>query len=71
MLIGAGVAVVGSERVRKVVGKGIGYVAAGTMTVGRPVAHAAEDIYDEARHVAAHDGSTRAKPRAKSAAAAR
>ncbi len=70
MAIGAGVAVVASERARKVVGRGIGYVAAGTMKVGGPVAHAAEDIYDEARHVAAHNGTTQAKPRAKSAAGA-
>jgi hypothetical protein len=70
MLIGAGVAVVGSERVRRVVGKGIGYAAAGGMRVGGPVAHAAEDIYDEARRVAAHDTATTTKPRAKSAAAA-
>lgn len=69
-VIGAGVAIVTSERVRKVVGRGVGYVAAGTMKVGGPVAHAAEDIYDEARHVAGHDGATQAKPRAKAAAAA-
>ncbi len=69
-LIGVGVAIVASERVRKAVGRGVGYVAAGTMKVGGPVAHAAEDIYDEARHVAGHDGAPPAKPRAKSATAA-
>lgn len=64
MVVGAGVAVVASDRARKVVGTGIGYAAAGTMKVGGPVAHAAEDIYDEARRVAGHDSKRR--PRAKS-----
>jgi hypothetical protein len=70
MVVGAGIALVTSERARKVVGRGLGFVAAGTMKLGGPVAHAAEDIYDEARHVAGHDGTTQAKPRATSAAAA-
>jgi hypothetical protein len=70
MLVGAGIALVTSERARKVVGRGLGYVAAGTMKLGGPVAHAAEDIYDEARHVAGPDGTTQAEPHATSAAAA-
>ncbi len=70
MAIGAGAALVASERTRKALGRGIGYVAAGTMKVGGPVAHAAEDIYGEARHVVSHNGTAKAKPRARSSAAA-
>jgi hypothetical protein len=70
-VIAAGLAVLGSERVRRVVGRGFGYAAAGAMKVGNPVVNAGRDIVDEARDVAAHNGSTKAKaPRAKSAAAA-
>jgi hypothetical protein len=69
MLVGAGVALVTSERTRKVVGQGIGYAAAATMKVGGPVAHAAEDIYDEARRVAGQDGATQPQADATAAAA--
>jgi hypothetical protein len=61
-VIAAGVAVVGSERARKVVGKGFGYAAAGAMKIGGPVIDAGRDIVEEARDVASHDGSS--KPRA-------
>jgi hypothetical protein len=70
-LIGVGVAAVASERVRKVIGRGVGYVAAGTMKVGSPVVNAGRDIVEEARHTAGHNGKpTRAVPKAKTAATA-
>jgi hypothetical protein len=70
-VLSAGVALVASERVRKVVGRGIGYAAAGTMKVGGPVVDAGRDIVDEARHVASPDGKTKTTAsRSKSAAAA-
>ena len=59
-LLGMGVAAVTSERVRKGVGRGIGYVAAGAMTAGGTVAHAGQEIFDEARGVASHNSA--AKP---------
>jgi hypothetical protein len=68
MLVGAGITLAASERTRKAVGRGIGYAAAATVKVGGPVAHAAEDIYDEARRVASQDGTT--QPQADEAAAA-
>jgi hypothetical protein len=62
-----GAALVGSERVRKTVGRGVGYAASGVATVGgpvvRPVLNAGRDIVDEARDVASHDGTTRSRPR--------
>jgi hypothetical protein len=54
-LLGLGVSAVTSERVRKGLGRGIGYVAAGSITVGESVVHAGRDIFVEARQVAAHD----------------
>lgn len=70
-LLGVGVAAVTSERVRKGVGRGVGYVAAGAMTAGGTVAHAGRDIFDEAREVASHnsaDKPTRAAKRSGAAA---
>ena len=55
-LLGGGVAVVASERIRKGVGRGIGYVAAGTMAVTGPVVRAGRDIVEEAREVASRNG---------------
>lgn len=60
-LIVGGAAVVGSERVRRVVGKGLGYAAAGVMRVGSPVVGAGRDIVEEAREVATHDGAGKAR----------
>lgn len=69
-LLGLGVSAVTSERVRKGLGRGIGYAAAGTITVGASVVHAGRDIFDEAREVAAHDRKpSAASSRRKSAAA--
>lgn len=60
-LLAAGMAAVGSERVRKTVGKGLGYAAAGVSTVGgpvvRPVVDAGRDIVNEAREVAGNSSS--------------
>ena len=54
-LFAAGAAAVSSERVRKTVGRGLGYAASGAMAVGKPVARplveAGRDIYAEARSV--------------------
>jgi hypothetical protein len=41
-----------SPRFRRTVGRGIGYVARGAMTVGSPFAGVGRDIYDTARAVA-------------------
>ena len=56
-LVAAGAAIVGSERVRRTVGRGAGYAVAGVMKVGEPVLAAGQDIYAEARDVAASNGS--------------
>jgi hypothetical protein len=70
-LLVAGAAVVRSGRVRKLVGQGFGYAAAGAMKVGTPVVDAGRDIVQEARHVASPDGSAKkGAARTKSAAAA-
>ena len=69
-LLSLGVAAVTSERVRKTVGRGIGYVAAGTMTVGGSVVHAGRDIVDEAREVASPNGTAKPAARKKATAAA-
>jgi hypothetical protein len=69
LLIAGGVAIVGSERVRKTVGRGVFYVAAGAMKIGSPVVDAGRDILSEARDVASPDGKAKS-PEAKPAAAA-
>lgn len=62
-LVAAGAAIVGSERVRRTVGRGAGYAAAGVMKVGgpvvRPVLDAGRDIVEEARDVANTNGGAR------------
>jgi hypothetical protein len=69
--IAAAAAVLGSKRVRRVVGRGFGYAAAGAIRVGSPVVDAGRDMVEEARSVAAHNGSPKTKAsRPKSAAAA-
>ena len=59
-LLSLGVAAVSSERVRKGVGRGIGYVATGAMTVGGTVVHAGQEIVEEARETAAHSRTSKA-----------
>ncbi len=56
-VLSLGVAAVASERVRRGIGRGIGYAAAGTMAVTGSIVHAGRDIVDEAREVAGHNGS--------------
>ena len=60
-LVAAGVAAVRSERVRKAMGRGLGYAATGVTAVGgpvvRPIASAGRDIFDEARGVTGHNSS--------------
>jgi hypothetical protein len=69
--IAGAVAILGSERVRRVVGRGFGYAAAGAIKVGNPVVNAGRDIVDEARGVATHNGASKPKEsRAKTASAA-
>lgn len=66
--LGVGVALVSSHQVRRVLGRGAGYVAAGAMRVGRPVVDAGRDIFGEAREVAVpHNGAGKAA-RARAAA---
>ena len=69
-LLSLGVAAVASERVRKGVGRGIGYVAAGTVAVTVPVVHAGRDIVEEAREVASRNGAPAPTSGRKKAAAA-
>ena len=59
-----------SERVRRTVGRGAGYVAKGALYVGGPVIHAGQEIFEEAREVAApHNGAgAKRAPRSKAAA---
>lgn len=61
-LLAAGVAAVSSERVRKTVGKGLGYAATGAVAVGgpvaRPVMDAGRDILHEARAVAGNSSAS-------------
>ena len=68
-LVSFGVAAVSSERVRKGLGRGLGYAAAGAMSVGEGVVHAGREIVDEAVDVAAHNGKA-ASPRARKKPAA-
>jgi hypothetical protein len=60
VITGVGAALVGSERVRRTVGRGLGYAAAGALKVGepivRPVVNAGRDMVVEAREVAKGDG---------------
>jgi hypothetical protein len=64
LMMGIGGAIVGSERVRHAVGRGVGYAARGVTVVAgpiaRPVMRASEDLVDEARRTAAGDGTTKA-----------
>lgn len=59
-LIAAGAAVVGSERVRRTVGRGAGYAIKVATPVAKPVVDAGRDILDEARDVAG-SGNGRAR----------
>jgi len=67
VIAGIGAAVVSSHRVRAVIGRSAGYVAAGATKVGGSVVDAARDIYQEASDVAApHDdkgGKRRSRPK--------
>jgi hypothetical protein len=67
VITGVGAALIGSERVRKTVGRGVGYAAAGAARVGgpiiRPVVSAGREMVDEARVVAAGDGRPASRPR--------
>ena len=69
VIAGVGGALLGSERVRHVVGQGVGYVAKGVMAVGgpvvRPVVNAGEDIVSEARQTATSNGRQRPRSRGK------
>ena len=69
-LLTAGAAMIGSERVRRTVGKGIGYTAAGAARIGgpivRPIADAGRDIVEEARDVVNDNGANRKSRRRKS-----
>jgi hypothetical protein len=71
VIAGVGGALLGSERVRHVVGQGVGYAAKGVMAVGapvvRPVVSAGEDIVSEARHTAAGSNG-RQRPRSRTKA---
>jgi hypothetical protein len=69
-LLSLGVAAVASERVRKGVGRGIGYVAAGTMAATGPVVQAGRDIVEEAREVAGRNVTSASASSRKKAAAA-
>jgi hypothetical protein len=67
-VIGVGAALVGSEKVRRTVGRGVGYVAAGAAKVGAPivapVVNAGRDMVGEAREVAVGNGQAPAgRPR--------
>jgi hypothetical protein len=53
LLVGVGAAIVGSERVRRTIGRGAGFVAGNAMKLGSPVIHAGQDIVEDARDVAA------------------
>jgi hypothetical protein len=67
--IAAGAALIGSERVRRTVGRGFGYLAAGAISVGAPVVNAGRQIVDEARDVAGHESASRRQVPRPSAAA--
>jgi hypothetical protein len=64
-------AIIGSGRVRRVVGQGVGHAARAMMTVAgpivRPVMHASQDIVQEARDTATGTG-TEAVPKRRSVA---
>jgi hypothetical protein len=58
-LLSLGVAAVTSERVRKNVGRGIGYAAGGAMAVGGSIVGAGRDVADEAIKVASRNDAPR------------
>ncbi|MGZ4271170.1 MAG: hypothetical protein ACXVFN_18750 [Solirubrobacteraceae bacterium] len=73
IIAGVGGAVLGSHRVRTILGRGAGYTAKGVMTVvgpvARPMVHAGEEIVDEARHTAGGNGAaSKSRARAKAGA---
>ena len=61
----AGAAAVSSERVRRTVGRGLGYAVTGAVAVGgpiaRPVIDAGRDIVGEARVVAGNNSTARTR----------
>ncbi|HEX8855721.1 MAG TPA: hypothetical protein VF752_08965 [Thermoleophilaceae bacterium] len=52
VVAGVGAAVIGSESVRRAVGRGAGYAVAGASKVASPVVDAGREIVGEAREVA-------------------
>jgi hypothetical protein len=60
-LVAAGAAAVSSERVRRTVGRGLGYAATRALAVGRPMVDAGRDIFEEARAVTDGHGSTKTR----------
>ncbi|MGN6167633.1 MAG: hypothetical protein ACTHQQ_05630 [Solirubrobacteraceae bacterium] len=74
-LVAAGAAAVSSERVRKTVGKGLGYAVSGAVAVGGPIARplvdAGRDIFDEARTVASSNGPAKSRSSRSKATSAR
>ena len=66
-LLGGLAAGVASERFRRSVGRGIGYVARGVLVVGGPVGIVFRDVYDSAREVAAPKQKPRSQRTAKAA----
>lgn len=57
VITGVGAAVIGSESVRRTIGRGAGYAVAGASKVATPVVNAGREIVEEARDVAS-DGSS-------------
>jgi ATP-dependent protease HslVU (ClpYQ) peptidase subunit len=55
LVTGVGAAVIGSESVRRAIGRGAGYAVAGASKVASPVVNAGREIVGEAREVAGTD----------------
>jgi hypothetical protein len=59
-----------SPRFRRTVGRGLGYVARGVITIGAPVGRMGRDVYDSARQVAAPQEVKRTEKKSPKATAA-
>jgi hypothetical protein len=69
LLVGAAAALA-TPRVRRAVGRGLGYGAAGTRRISGAVAHTGQDIYSSARETAVPGGAAQKTTRKRAAATA-
>jgi hypothetical protein len=69
-LMGGAAAAVASPRVRRLIGRGLGYGAAGVRRTGGAIVHTGSDIYGSARETASARGDGQAPKRKRATASA-